>query len=802
MKKVLILLLWALTALPTIIQAEEEAPDRVPSIRGIVYDETHAPMMAATVFIEGTTQGTTTNSEGRFALRHLTKGKYKIGVSFVGYATQLREVDLEAQNSVFLTFELKPDNNQLEAVEVFGERYKQPTKLEAVTRMPLRPSEQIQSISIISDKSIAEQGALTVNEATRNVPGVSLFGSYGGVRESMSIRGYRGVPILKNGVRIDSDFRTGSALSEMQGVESIQVIKGSAAVTQGVGNDLGSAGGVINVVTKTPKFVNQGEVSVRAGSWGEFRPAFDVQTVLDKSNTVAFRMNGVYQRKDNYRPVIHGNRVYINPSLEWRPNDKTAVTLEMDYLNDNQTPYTSTVNLGPDTEEALYDMPHNKFLGFKNDNVNNKTLTYAARITRSLNDNFSLRAAYFGSSYKVDNTSTATNTVVNKEYNMRRRTLSRSLRDDKNSTFQLDFIGRDVFTGPIKHTFQVGFDYKNNDLSTTSYGSAIIDTINVLAPTLSNVLPHAVAFKAQTPVTSSTSHYGLMAQEVMTLNKYLKAILGLRYSYMTSSDDTSPGATTGDAWNPMVGLMVSPIKNINLFGSYTTTTSLRGAANRMMDGTEIGPSTTRQFEVGLKSDWLNNRLRFNLTYFNIRQKNLSYTIYDEETLQDTGFKGKAGNLKRSGIETELSGRILENLQVILGYSYLDAQYEDSPAYQDGSAPMNTPRHTANGWIQYAFHKGTLKGLSAAVGVYYIGDRPVNDWSLKMDGHGSMTGKKPFDMPAYTTVNAQLAYQIGKFTTRVYLNNLFDAIGYNSYYRGGYINQIDPRNFSVLLSYNF
>ena len=194
---------------------------------------------------------------------------------------------------------------------------------------------------------------------------------------------------------------------------------------------------------------------MRAGSWGLFRPTFDVQSVLDKNQTIAFRMNGAFERSDNYRPVIHSNRVYINPSLEWRPDDKTSVTIEMDYLNDNRTPYTSSVNLSKDTEENLYDMPHNKFLGFKNDNVNNKTLTYAARITRQLTDNISVRAAYFGSSYKVDNTSTSVKTVVNKEYNMRRRTISRSLRDDRNSTFQLDFIGRDIFTGPFKHTFHV-----------------------------------------------------------------------------------------------------------------------------------------------------------------------------------------------------------------------------------------------------------------------------------------------------------------------------------------------------------
>lgn len=65
---------------------------------------------------------------------------------------------------------------------------------------------------------------------------------------------------------------------------------------------------------------------------------------------------------------------------------------------------------------------------------------------------------------------------------MRRRTISRSLRDDRNSTFQLDFIGRDIFTGPVKHTFQLGFDYKNTDLSITNYTPVNIDTINVLAP--------------------------------------------------------------------------------------------------------------------------------------------------------------------------------------------------------------------------------------------------------------------------------------------------------------------------------
>lgn len=58
------------------------------------------------------------------------------------------------------------------------------------------------------------------------------------------------------------------------------------------------------------------------------------------------------------------------------------------------------------------------------------------------------------------------------------------------------------------------------------------------------------------------------------------------------------------------------------------------------------------------------------------------------------------------------------------------------------------------------------------------------------------------MPSYITFNAQLAYSYQRFTARVFFNNIFDKIGYNSYYRGGYINQIDPRNFAGSIAYTF
>lgn len=780
-------------------------------VRGSVYDENGEPLASATIVIEGTNYSTLTNENGEFRFKNLPNGTFKISASFIGYDSKKQEVTITDDSRQTIRFDLKISNT-LSEVEVFGERHKQPEKLEIITRMPLRPSEQIQTISVISEKVIAEQGALTLTDALRNVPGVTLFGSYGGVKESMSTRGFRGIPVLKNGVRMDSQFQTASGIVDMQGVESLQMIKGSAAVTQGVITDLGNAGGVINVVTKTPKFVNTGEATLRVGSWGQVRPTFDVQTILDKNRTVAFRLNGAYERADNYRKYVSSSRAYINPSLEWRPDDKTTVNLELDYLNEDATPVTSTVNLADIGTEALYEMPFDKFLGFKGiDNVNTKMMTYSARVNRMINDKLSIRTAYFNSSYNFDNTSTGLSTVSEKgkpiDYDIRQRTISRSQRDDKNTTFQLDFIGRDVYTGSIKHTFQLGFDYRMANAFTTSLGSMVVDTINVLNP-VNNTPPSADKIKKSglgkeaAPVRSKYSTYGLMAQEVMTINDYLKLILGVRYSSISNLSATA-GNETRDAWNPMVGVMVTPIKNVNVFASYTTSTSLRGAASILTDSiTEAGPSVTKQFEVGFKSDWLGDRLRFNFTYFDIITENLTNNEYIPGTTNTTGYVYKAGDLKRRGVEVELNGRILNNLQVMLGYAYLDAKYENSPSYVNGSAPMNAPKHTANSWIYYTVDRSTLKGLSIGLGTYYVGKRPVNEFSTAYDGHIYAPGIKPFDMPAYTTVNVQLGYTTGPFTARVFMNNIFDELGYNSYFRGGYINQIDPRNFAAMVAYRF
>lgn len=695
----------------------------------------------------------------------------------------------------------------IEEVELFGEKNKQQEGLEVITRLPLKTRDQIQSISVVSAKVIEDLGGLTVTDVAKNIPGVTQFGSYGGTKESMSIRGYRGVPVLKNGVQMDSDFRTGSMLTDMQGVESIQVIKGSAAVTQGIGNGLGDAGGVINIVTKTPRFFNQTNVGFRYGSWDFYRPTVDFQRVLDNNGKVAVRFNAAYQDSNSFRKHVKTDRIYVNPSIAYRPDDKTEIVVEMDYMNNNVTPDRGTVNLANGDTEALYTMPKDKFLGFATDNAHSETFNFSTSVTRKLTDKLKLRAAFISSSYESESIGAALAKPKEKGWEFRNRTLSKSEREDLNKVFQFDFIGAEVMTGFLKHTFQVGFDWKESNVTTTSYGARNIDQINVLE-NINNFLPATVdgenfSLAEVDPIVNTiTPTFGLMAQDVITINKYVKAHLGIRYSRINGSTEE----TDIDAWNPSLGLMISPIENMNVFGSYTSTTSLRSAKNPLLDGGVVGGSNSKQFEAGIKSDWLNQKLRFNVTLFDIKTDNLSYSILNDQGAS-TGFYGLAGELRRKGVEVELIGRILPNLQVMTGYAYLDAQYQNSPAYVDGSAPMNSPHHTANGWLNYKFNTGVLDGLDLGAGIYYVGERPVDEFTQKTitTGHANSVtpGLKPFNMPEYTTVDAQVGYAFQNgLGLRVFINNIFDAIGYSSYFRGGFIDQIQPTNFSAQINYKF
>ena len=791
MRKLLLLLL----TIPFLTWAQSE-----PDIKGLILHNSES-VPFATIIIKKLNKGTSANAKGEFRFYNLPDEELQLTISAIGYQTTEVKVDFRDRPAV-LNIDLEIDD-ELQEVEVFGNRFSHPDKIEALTRLPLEPYEQIQSISVISDKLIQQQGALSISEATRNVPGVYTFATYGNRSESISSRGFRGIPILKNGVRVHSDFRGTGILTDMQGVDNIQVLKGAASITQGVATDLGSPGGVVNIVTKTPKYQFGGEASMRVGSYGLVRPAFDVYGPLNEQKNIAFRINAALERKDSYRSGISGESFYINPSLEWKPDDKTEVTLEMDYFSDSRTPHAGTVNLAENDQNAIYDLPYDVFLGFENDRNNTENTTYAIRVNRDLSEKLSLRAAYYRSNLELDNKGASFGNVVMENdvpvYNQRTRGYGISTRSDKNSVVQFDLIGDEIETGAISHTFQVGFDYRTTNYETFSKSASAVDTIDVFNISNNRSLPQRINFAAANEGAARSKAIGFVAQDVITFTNWFKTFLGVRYSSVETI--TGEENNRSDSFNPLAGIIFSPFENVNLFASYTNSSYPRTAARIGEDGEELGNERYDQLEAGIKTNWLNSRLRFNLTLFRINNKNINLPVYDENWIA-TGFFQQGGNDQRQGIEVELTGRPLQNLEVIAGYSYIDAQYKDHTSFVYGSAPLNTPKHTFNTYANYSFSKH-LEGLSLGGGVYHTGERPVNDWSAGAVTHqGIVPNQKPFDVESLTQVNLQAAYQIDKnWNVRILANNIFDEIGYNAY-RTRFINQTDPRTFSGVISYRF
>jgi iron complex outermembrane receptor protein len=786
------------------------------TLKGIVKSNSNEAIPYANIYIKGTKAGGETKEDGSFILKNIPFSTYTLTASAVGFSPLSQKITVtgDINNLVFI---LKSDT-QLDEVELFGSRNKRAEKLETLTRLPLAPNEQLQSISVLSHKLIDQQNALSLSDVTKNVAGVYTFATYGNTKESMSLRGYRGIPILKNGVRINSDFRGTGVITDMAGVDNIQVLKGISAISQGLGGDLGSAGGVINVVTKTPKFYEGGEISLRAGSYGNLRPTFDFYGPLDKKKTVAFRVAGAYDKADSYRANVSSERLYINPSLAWKPNDKTSIILEMDYMDDSRTPDQGTINLGSYDVNNIYKLSNNRFMGFESDRSNTINTTYAIRFDREINDKLTLKAGYFTSNLNTYAESSwafqasPRNGLTPLPNNQRYRNYYANGRDDNNSVLQLDLIGKGVETGSLKHTFQIGIDYRTNEFNNTAYttnyptSDPYIDIIDLTGP-INNKLPSgmSVVVNPARASGSKTKSYGFTIQDKISLNSWADVFLGLRYSSLERTKGnfigrTLVGSKRDNAFNPLVGFNIKPNENIVLFGSYASSSNPMTSFYTDINGNELGTERWDQIETGIKSTWFNNALRFNVTTFFTSSKNLNLEVLDTSG-NSLGYYTKGGEDTRNGVEVELIGRVLPNLQIIGGYSYLDAKYKDHVDYYYNSSPINTPKHTANFWARYAFNN-SLDGLSLAAGAYFLGERPHNVWSRKYTHVGVEPNVKPFNLKAYTTVNLQVSYKFNeKVSIDVYGNNILNEVGYNAY-RTVYLNRIQPASYGTTLRYKF
>ncbi|HYF03211.1 MAG TPA: TonB-dependent receptor, partial [Patescibacteria group bacterium] len=274
------------------------------SISGTITNITGEPITKARVVLKRMHKQTHTNDSGEYSLTNLSAGKYVIMASRIGFKEERKEIILAANEVRRVDFTLQERTHQTEDVIVAVS--KTPNEIPVtIGKISAAPMDVPQSMMALERDVLEQQQIGTLSDALKNVNGVYQMGATGGYQEEIAGRGFSfsSSNTFKNGVRFNN-----SVMPEMSSLERLEVLKGSSAIL--FGNV--AAGGVLNLVTKKPIFTNGGELTLRAGSFGQYKPTLDIYGSFLNSDVAAYRVNTSYERGGSFRDNVQNERFYIN----------------------------------------------------------------------------------------------------------------------------------------------------------------------------------------------------------------------------------------------------------------------------------------------------------------------------------------------------------------------------------------------------------------------------------------------------------------------------------------------------------
>ncbi|MCQ9640215.1 TonB-dependent receptor [Chryseobacterium sp. WG14] len=707
------------------------------------------------------------------------------------------------------------------------------------TKSNLTVMENPQAIAIVTHEIIEQQQAKQLSDVLQNVNGMYVTSSRGNSQDSFGGRGFilGNDNIFKNGSRINS-----GVFPEVSGLERVEVLKGANAML--FGNT--AAGGVINMITKKPKFNFGGSVGLNGGSWNSYKPTVDIYGPLSKN--IAFRINGAYEHAESFRDIVESEKYYFNPSFLFNLSEKSQLIVEADYLKNNFTP---DFGIGSITEKnqsyRLNDaVSRNTFFGTDWQYQDVQQASTNVTFNHQFNERWSLNATASYQNYTKDYFSServqwiydTKDATVDPNRLSWKRPFGRTYNEQNYTSAQVNING-EFNTGKINHKVLIGSD--------ADYSQADAYAYNITAPknllylddpsTWGSIdMPNSTL---NTRNRINTRRIGIYAQDFISLTKQLKVIAGLRWSYIenmptlttrfTLNDkiEVANSSTSDNAFSPKIGLVYAPNENLSVFATYTNsfasnagyTSDQFGSVNTNQPVTDvqnqlttlskqsIKPSTVDQYEIGIKKNFWNNALAVNLTAYQIMYNNYYQTYWFASgsngapvNSTDTNLKEFSGNMRSRGVELDITGNPTENLSIIGGFSYNNSVYIDTPekGYVENQRLVRTPATTANASVFYKF-TNYVKGLKIGAGIYYIGDR-IAGWNDSKSTNASRNNvSRMFDLKDYTTVSLSVGYEWNKFSIQGKVGNLFDVVNYNVHENYS-VNPITPRNYYFTLTY--
>lgn len=325
---------------------------------------------------------------------------------------------------------------------------------------------------------------------------------------------------------------------------------------------------------------------------------------------------------------------------------------------------------------------------------------------------------------------------------------------------QIDLLGK-FKTGSVAHQLLAGFENRYSQDYRGDINTGGLPDLDVNNPNYYVSSPEVVPlYKFENPIQS----YGIYLQDQIAFGDQFKLLIGGRYDWVTYEFETLDygllGNTTDDpsqsdgAFSSRIGLVYQPSNTVSLYTSYSR--SFRQSTGFNPDGEAFKPSRGTQYEIGVKTDFLDGRLSTTLAAYQITKTNVTTPDPD-----NTLFSIQTGEQRSRGIELDVAREILPGWKAIASYAYTNAEVTEDNATTVGNRLANVPENQASLWTTYEIQKDSLQGLGLGLRLFYVGAR-----------QGDLDNS--FQIDDYLRTDAAIYYRRDGLNAAINIRNLFDT----------------------------
>jgi iron complex outermembrane receptor protein len=621
------------------------------------------------------------------------------------------------------------------------------------------------AISVVTQDQIQAQGAQSIAQAIRYVPGTRAeFAGADARTDAIYLRGFLADQYLDS-LRLLNFGIFAYPIIEPFNLERVEVLHGPASILYGQS----SPGGIIDMVSKRPTLEPYHEMFVSTGSYGRAQAGVDLSGPIDKNKEFLYRFTASGYDVDSQVDHTGYQRISIAPSLTWRPDNNTTLTVLGTYQRDPKAGFYNQLlplGIGTITPYKGSFIPTSFYSGEPNFDKTDRTFGSVGYLfEHSLNNAVKVRQNLRYMDVSTDFAVVSPNAGSTDPTNLGRGAFT--TQETIHSISVDNQVEAKFNAGPIEHTVLAGVDYRNGVDKALNGTVAVAPPINALNPV------YGTPFG---PVPYTTNN----RQRIEQLGEYLQdqikydhwvALLGIRNDLAQSRTESFTFATNittiapkSDSAVTKRGALLYKFDNgIAPYIQYTE--SFQPTAGTDFFNRPFAPTTGKQEEVGIKYA-PNDKSLYTLAAFDLVQQNVLTT--DPDPTHGPTARVQTGEVRSRGIELEGKTEINRELSVLASYTYLDnVVSKTNTATQLGKHPVGFAMNSAAAWADYTFHGGPLDGFGLSGGIRYIGETPGNTINT-------------FYVPAVTLFDAAIHYDFSGlgpmfkgYSAQINATNLFD-----------------------------